>query len=55
MYKKNNVLYISSIEAKRIKSNIEKEKDEEQKKKEEENLRWTYDWDNNSTGAIMDH
>lgn len=55
MYKKNNVLYMSLTEAKKELERIENAKDEEQKKKERENLRWTYDWDNNSTGAIMNH
>jgi len=50
MYVKNNVLYISLEETKKINLDTEKEK-----KKREEYNKWIYDWDNNSTGAIMDH
>jgi hypothetical protein len=55
MYVRNNILYISLVEAEAEIERINLLDTEKEKKEREEYNKWIYDWDNNSTGAIMDH
>lgn len=51
MYIKNNILYLSLKEVKKI----EKNKSEEEIEKEKKYQKWIYDWDKNSMGFILNH
>lgn len=55
MYIKNNILYLSLKEVKKIEKEKNKNKSKEEIEKEKVYKKWIYDWDNNSMGSILDH